>query len=54
MPDALADAPLASVRAAVRQLAEAQLDTIEAQSTALERDRAVLAALLTRPPTGDA
>ena len=54
VPDALADAPLDVVRDAVRQLAVGQLVTVDAQTAALERDRAVLAALLTAPPTGNA
>lgn len=52
--DALATAPLAEVRSAVRQLAEADLATVDVQTVALERERALLAALLTDTPTGHA
>ncbi len=52
--DALATAPLAEVRSAVRQLAEADLATVDVETVALERERALLAALLTDTPTGHA
>ncbi len=52
--DALATAPLAEVRGAVRQLAEADLATVDVQTVSLERERALLAALLTDTPTGHA
>ncbi|MEM1044208.1 MAG: hypothetical protein AAGI91_16490 [Bacteroidota bacterium] len=53
VPDALVTAPLGAVRRAVRQRAEARLVAVEAQTATLERDRAVLAGLLT-DASGDA